>query len=56
MVDHEEELKKAKKILTSDLIVKPFDPSLPTELLTYASKLHGLGFALIQKEKSVHPD
>ncbi|KAG1649620.1 Equilibrative nucleoside transporter 4 [Nymphon striatum] len=31
--------------------VKPFDITLPTELLTDASRLHGLGFCLIQHDK-----
>ena len=39
-------------MLTSNLIVKPFDINLETELLTDASKLNGLGFCLIQREKS----
>ncbi|KAG1706172.1 Carcinine transporter [Nymphon striatum] len=33
-----------------DMLVKPFDQSLQTELLTDASRLHGLGFCLIQRE------
>ena len=41
---------KAKKILTSPLLVKPFDPRLTTCLLTDASKLHGLGYILLQYE------
>ena len=31
------------------MLVRPFDSSLPTELLTDASHLHGLGFVLIQR-------
>lgn len=46
--DHEEELRRAKEILTSPLVVKPFDPGLQTSLLTDASRLHGLGFLLLQ--------
>jgi hypothetical protein len=49
--EHEEELVKVKKLLTSDLLVKPFDPELETDILTDASCLNGLGFALIQHEK-----
>ena len=37
-------------MLTSELLVRPFDPKLPTELLTDTSKLHGLGYCLIQTE------
>ena len=43
--------KKTKEILTSKLIVKPFDINLPTILITDASRLNGMGFALIKKEK-----
>ena len=49
---HEQEFLKTKEILTSDLIVKPFDPNLSTFLITDASRLHGLGFALVQKSKN----
>ena len=40
----------AKKNLTSPLVVKVFDPSLRTALLTDASRLKGLGYALVQYE------
>ena len=45
-----------KQYLTSDVIVKFFDCSLQTELLTDASRLKGLGYALIQRHPtgSVH--
>ena len=46
----ERDFVKTKELLTSNLIVKPFDMNLPTFLLTDASRLHGLGYALIQKE------
>jgi len=46
---HQEAFEQVKKILTSELIVGFFDPSLPTELLTDASRLHGLGYALMQR-------
>ena len=46
--EHEEEFQKAKQLLTSDLLVKHFDPSLPTEVLTDASRLFGLGYCLVQ--------
>ena len=48
--DHQKEFEHAKKQLTSDMLVKYFDPGLPTELLTDASKLEGLGYALVQRE------
>ena len=44
----DDEFEKVKLLLTSDAVVKPFDPSLKTQLLTDASRLFGLGYALIQ--------
>jgi hypothetical protein len=38
------------KILTCDLVLINFDPSRPTILLTGASRLKGLGFALVHTE------
>ena len=35
----QQEFEEVKKMLTSKLLVRPFDPKLPTELLTDASKL-----------------
>jgi hypothetical protein len=49
--EHEKEFIKAKELLTSKHVIKPFDPTLKTVLLTDASRLHGLGFALIQKSE-----
>ena len=40
---------EAKRNLTRPQHLNPFDPSLPTELLTDASRLFGLGFILIQR-------
>ena len=48
--DHQTAFDKIKEVLTSDLLVKYFDPSLRTELLTDASRPKSLGFALIQKD------
>ena len=48
--DHEEEFQITKRILCSNMIVKPFDQTLQTNLVTDASRLHGLGFALLQLE------
>ena len=42
------EFERSKEILTSDMLVKPFDPALKTGLLTDASRLHGLGYILLQ--------
>jgi hypothetical protein len=36
-------------------VVKPFDPSLATNLMTDASNLYGLGYTLIQREKDGRP-
>ena len=45
------DFERAKKILLSNTVVKPFIMGLRTELVTDASKLHGLGFALLQFEE-----
>ena len=47
--EHESAFQSTKEILLSDLLIKPFDPSLTTQLLTDASRLKGLGYALIQR-------
>ena len=46
---HEEDFQNLKKMLSSNLVVVPYDPHKETWLLTDASKLHGVGFALMQK-------
>ena len=43
---HEQEFQTIKKLLTSDMVVCHFDPNLPVTLLTDASRLHGLGYAM----------
>jgi hypothetical protein len=48
--EHEEAFARVKDALTSPLVVRFFDPKLPTELLTDASRLKGLGYALIQRD------
>ena len=53
--EHEKEFVKAKELLTSKHIVRFFDPKLPLSLLTDASSLHGLGFALIQYDEEGKP-
>ena len=50
LAEHQEEFDFCKKLLTSPHLVHYFDPALPTSLLTDASKLHGLGYALIQHD------
>ena len=47
--EHQRAFQKMKDLLTSPLVVGPFDPSLETELLTDASRLKGFGFALVQR-------
>jgi hypothetical protein len=47
--EHQDEFVKLKDVLTSDMLVRPFDPAMPTQLLTDASRLHGVGFALLQR-------
>ena len=44
--EHEAAFLKVKDILTSDMVIRPFDPKLPTRLLCDASRLCGLGYAL----------
>ena len=47
---HQEQFQNIKKILTSPMLVKPFDPELETYLVTDASRLFGLGYALLQRD------
>ena len=44
--EHEEEFSQMKKVLSGSLCVSHFRPDLPAILLTDASRLHGLGFAM----------
>ena len=46
--EHQSAFEKVKRLLTSPMVVKPFDPAMRTELLTDASRLFGLGYALVQ--------
>lgn len=46
---HEEAFINARELLCSPMLVFPFDPRLETELLTDASRLHGIGYALLQR-------
>ena len=48
--EHEQEFRKIKSLLISKSVVHPFDPDKKTVLLTDASRLHGLGFALLQMQ------
>ena len=49
--EHEEEFNNIKNLLTSPTIAKPFDDGKDTILLTDASRLHGLGYPLIQNSR-----
>ena len=44
--DHQKEFEQVKDLLTSDMVVTHFNPNLPVTVLTDASRLHGLGFAM----------
>ena len=48
---HDQEFMRTKEALCSDAIVKPFDPLLRTELLTDASRLFDIGYALVQRDQ-----
>ena len=50
-IEQEEEFNKIKNLLTSPTIAKPFDDANDTILLTDASRLHGLGYALVQRNR-----
>ena len=50
--EHSEAFKTIKAALTSDLVVAPYNPLRDTALLTDASHLHGLGYALIQYDEN----
>ncbi len=53
--DQEQSFRKTKELLTSDMLVKPFDAKLPTKLLTDASRNNGIGYALLQEEEDGSP-
>jgi len=42
--------RKCREFLSGPAVLKPFDPQLETILLTDASRLHGLGYVLLQSE------
>ena len=49
--EHQTSFEETKRILLANLLIKPFDPSAPSQLLTDASRLKGLGYALIQRDE-----
>ncbi|XP_050706255.1 uncharacterized protein LOC126991577 [Eriocheir sinensis] len=46
--DHDQAFKKVKEALSSPLVLATFNPALPTTLQTDASRLYGVGYALLQ--------
>ena len=50
--EHDQDFEEIKKLLTSEMVIQPFDPKLRTKLLTDASRLNGLGFALMQEDEN----
>ena len=44
--EHQREFELVKKLLTSAMVATHFDPKRPVEVLTNASRLHGLGYAI----------
>jgi len=44
--EHEEDFIKIKNVLTEKMLVNHFDSRLPVTVLTDASRLHGIGFAM----------
>ena len=49
--EHTAAFETIKKTLTKSLSLNHFDPSMPTFLITDASRLNGLGFVLVQSHK-----
>ena len=50
--DHDEAFQRVKEALSSPPILAMFDPTLPTVLQTDASRLYGVGYALLQDHGS----
>ena len=48
--EHQQEFDRVKKLLSANLLTRHFDPEKEVTLLTDASRHHGMGFALCQKE------
>jgi len=53
--DHQKAFEDVKRLLSSPMILHYYDPNKPTELHTDASRLYGLGYALIQRNNRNHP-
>ena len=50
--DFKKQFTRMKNLLTGDRVVKPFDPKKHSTLVTVASRLHGIGYALMQKDSN----
>ncbi|XP_068232095.1 uncharacterized protein [Palaemon carinicauda] len=50
--DHDQAFKRVKQALSSPPVLASFDPTLPTILQTDASRLYGIGYALLQDHGS----
>ena len=48
--EHDREMTKMKNLPTGDMIVKVFDPSKHSTLVTDASQLQGMGYVLLQED------
>ena len=48
---HNLDFENTKKAVTSLTMLQPFDPNVRTVVVTDASRLHGIGFALVQVYK-----
>ena len=44
--DQQKEFEQVKSLFASDIVVTHFNPALPVTVLTDASRLNGLGFAM----------
>ncbi|XP_064077718.1 uncharacterized protein LOC135195391 [Macrobrachium nipponense] len=53
--DHDEAFQRVKLALTSPPVLALFDPDLPVVLQTDASRLHGIGYALLQDHGNGQP-
>ena len=51
--EHTTAFNETKATLAKNLALHLFDPTMPTYLVTDASRLHGLGFALVQSRNGV---
>ena len=47
--DNDEAFNREKEALSSPPVLANLDPALPTIVQTYASRLHGIGYALLKE-------